>query len=46
LRDELQWLRAAAREVLLEAWLTLGNDHKVIVNARAYVADDPLNERL
>jgi SARP family transcriptional regulator, regulator of embCAB operon len=44
--DELKFLRATAREVLLAAWLALGNDHKVIVNARAYVADDPLNERL
>jgi SARP family transcriptional regulator, regulator of embCAB operon len=44
--DELKFLRATAREVLLEAWLALGNDHKVIVNARTYVADDPLNERL
>jgi SARP family transcriptional regulator, regulator of embCAB operon len=44
--DELRFLRATAREVLLEAWLALGNHHKVIVNARAYVAEDPLNERL
>jgi SARP family transcriptional regulator, regulator of embCAB operon len=44
--EELKFLRATAREVLLEAWLALGNYHKVIVNARAYVADDPLNERL
>jgi DNA-binding SARP family transcriptional activator len=44
--DELKFLRATAREVLLEAWLTLGHDHKVIVNARAYAAQDPLNERL
>ena len=44
--EELKFLRATAREVLLEAWLELGNYHKVIVNARAYVADDPLNERL
>ena len=44
--DELRFLRATAREVLLEAWLALGNHHKVIVNARTYVADDPLNERL
>ena len=44
--DELQWRRATARGVLLEAWLALGDDHKVIVNARTYVVDDPLNERL
>src|SRR5262245_33434159 len=44
--DELRFLRATAREVLLTAWLALGNDHKVIVNARTFVADDPLNERL
>lgn len=44
--DELRWRRAAAREVLLEAWLALGNEHKVIVNARTFIADDPLNERL
>ena len=44
--DELRWRRAAARELLLEAWLALGNEHKVIVNARTFIADDPLNERL
>jgi SARP family transcriptional regulator, regulator of embCAB operon len=44
--DELKFLRATAREVLLEAWLALGNDHQVVVKARAYVGDDPLNERL
>jgi SARP family transcriptional regulator, regulator of embCAB operon len=44
--DELRFLRATAREVLLEAWRALDNHHKVIVNARTYVADDPLNERL
>ncbi len=41
---ELHQLRSAARETLLEAWISLGHDQKVILNARKFIAEDPLNE--
>lgn len=44
--DELHQTRSAAREMLLDVWATLGHDHRVIMSARRFIADDPLNERL
>jgi DNA-binding SARP family transcriptional activator len=44
--EELHRLRAVAREKLLENWLELRAHHKIIVYARAFIDNDPLNERL
>lgn len=44
--DHLGQLRKTARELLLEAWLRLGRDQVVVMHARRYIADDPLNERI
>ncbi len=44
--DELFRLRAIARETLLDAWLALNCSSNVIQNARRFITDDPLNERL
>nr|WP_232542404.1 bacterial transcriptional activator domain-containing protein [Nocardia bovistercoris] len=41
---ELVQARRAAREALLEAWVTLGEYRRVIKNANLFIIDDPLNE--
>jgi DNA-binding SARP family transcriptional activator len=41
---ELHQMRAAARETLLDAWTALAQNQKVILNARRFIAEDPLNE--
>ncbi|MGV9680323.1 AfsR/SARP family transcriptional regulator [Nocardia sp. NPDC003482] len=46
LTDELHQLRSAAREELVYAWSELGRNQKVVLSARRFIADDPLNERL
>jgi DNA-binding SARP family transcriptional activator len=42
--DELHRLRDAARSTLLDAWISLDQNQKVILNARRFIAEDPLNE--
>lgn len=42
--DELHQWRAAARETLIDAWMSLEHNQKVVLNARRYIAEDPLNE--
>ncbi len=44
--DELHRWRAAARETLIDAWITLGRNQKVVLNAAKFIADDPLNESM
>ncbi|MBC3840415.1 regulator [Streptacidiphilus sp. 4-A2] len=44
--DELHHWRAAAREALIDAWLDLGDNQKVVLNARKFIAEDPLNETM
>ncbi len=44
--DELHQLRSAARETLIDAWVSLGHNQKVALNARRFMADDPLNESI
>jgi tetratricopeptide (TPR) repeat protein len=44
--DELHYWRAAAREALVDAWLDLGDNQKVVPNARTFIAEDPLNEAM
>lgn len=44
--DELHQWRAAARETLIDAWLSLDYHQKVVLNARKFIAEDPLNESL
>ena len=41
---ELHQLRDAARATLLDAWISLDQNQKVILNARKFIAQDPLNE--
>ncbi|MGK8520165.1 AfsR/SARP family transcriptional regulator [Nocardia asteroides] len=42
----LHHLRRTARELLLDAWIKLGNYRRVIQNANLFIGDDPLNERI
>ncbi|MFI9626392.1 BTAD domain-containing putative transcriptional regulator [Streptomyces sp. NPDC052042] len=44
--EELHQWRTTARGALLDAWLALGQDNKVILSAPRFIADDPLNEAL
>jgi len=44
--DELRQWRLVARETLIDAWLALGQDQKVALSARRFIADDPLNESI
>lgn len=44
--DELRHWRAAAREALIGAWLDLGDNQQVVLNARMFIAEDPLNEAM
>lgn len=44
--DELHRWRDAARETLLDAWISLDHNQKVILNARKFIAEDPLNESM
>ncbi|WP_169813661.1 AfsR/SARP family transcriptional regulator [Nocardia pseudobrasiliensis] len=44
--DELRRLRSTARETLLDAWIALGDDRRVIATAKRFIRDDPLNERM
>ncbi|WP_433520522.1 AfsR/SARP family transcriptional regulator [Nocardia pseudovaccinii] len=44
--DELHRARRTARELLLDAWIALGHDHRVIGNAKRFIDDDPLNEQM
>lgn len=44
--DELNNWRAAARDTLLEAWSSLGNNMQVVINARKFISENPLNESL
>ncbi|MCG0062481.1 MULTISPECIES: AfsR/SARP family transcriptional regulator [Streptomyces] len=44
--DELHQWRSTARDALLDAWLALGQDNKVILSAPRFIADDPLNESI
>jgi DNA-binding SARP family transcriptional activator len=44
--DELRRYRAAAREALVDAWLSLDCHQKVILNASNFIAEDPLNESM
>ncbi|ATE55200.1 AfsR/SARP family transcriptional regulator [Actinosynnema pretiosum] len=44
--DELHRWRAAARETLIDAWIALEHNQKVVLNARTFIADEPLNETL
>ncbi|WP_434599874.1 AfsR/SARP family transcriptional regulator [Streptomyces sp. A5-4] len=42
--DELHRWRAAARDTLIDAWLALDHNQKVVLHARKFIAEDPLNE--
>ena len=42
--DELRRWRTAARETLIDSWLSLDSNQKVILNAGRFTTDDPLNE--
>jgi DNA-binding SARP family transcriptional activator len=44
--DQLHQWRSAARETLIDAWIALSNNQKVILNARMFIAEDPLNESI
>lgn len=44
--DELHRWRAAARETLIDAWMSLDRHQKVILSAAKFIAEDPLNESL
>jgi SARP family transcriptional regulator, regulator of embCAB operon len=44
--DELHRWRAAARETLIDAWAALDHNQKVVLNARRFIAEDPLNESM
>ncbi|WNV85268.1 BTAD domain-containing putative transcriptional regulator [Umezawaea sp. Da 62-37] len=44
--DELHRWRAAARETLIDAWISLDHNQKVILNARKFISEDPLNESM
>ncbi len=44
--DELNNWRASARETLIDAWLSLENDLQVVLNARKFIAENPLNESM
>ncbi len=44
--DELHQWRSAARETLIDAWIALGNNQKVVLNARKFIAENPLNESI
>lgn len=44
--DELHRWRAAARETLIDAWLSLDHNQKVVLNARKFISEDPLNESM
>ncbi|MFC7310211.1 BTAD domain-containing putative transcriptional regulator [Streptomyces monticola] len=44
--EELRQWRTSARDALLDAWLALDQNHKVILHAPKFIADDPLNESL
>lgn len=44
--DELRQWRAAAREMLCDAWLSLEHNQKVVLNAGRFIAEDPLNESI
>lgn len=44
--DELNTWRAAARETLLDAWDSLGSNQQVVVNARKFITENPLNESM
>jgi DNA-binding SARP family transcriptional activator len=44
--DELHQWRAAARATLIDAWLALENNQKLVLNARRFIAEDPLNESI
>ncbi|MFD0381507.1 BTAD domain-containing putative transcriptional regulator [Streptomyces stramineus] len=44
--DELHRWRAAARETLIDAWLSLDHHQKVVLNARKFISEDPLNESM
>ncbi|MEU7137882.1 BTAD domain-containing putative transcriptional regulator [Nocardia sp. NPDC046473] len=44
--DDLHQLRRTAREILLDAWIMLGEDRRVIMNAKRFIGDNPLNERM
>ncbi|MFE3325691.1 BTAD domain-containing putative transcriptional regulator [Streptomyces sp. NPDC059176] len=44
--DELHQWRAAARETLMGAWLSLDENQKIVLNARRFIAGDPLNESI
>lgn len=44
--DELHRWRAAARETLIDAWLTLDANQEVALNARKFISEDPLNESM
>jgi DNA-binding SARP family transcriptional activator len=44
--DELHQWRTAARETLIDAWLSLDDNQKVVLNARKFIAEDPLNESM
>jgi SARP family transcriptional regulator, regulator of embCAB operon len=43
---ELHRIRTTARELLLSSWMLLGHDHRIIVHARRFIVDDPLNEQM
>lgn len=44
--DELCQWRAAARETLINAWLELDCNQKVVLNAQKFISEDPLNESM
>lgn len=44
--DQLHQWRAAARETLIDAWISLDQNRKVILNAKKFITDDPLNESM
>jgi DNA-binding SARP family transcriptional activator len=44
--QELRHLRATAREVLLAAWLDVGEHRRVVLEARRFLVADPLNEQV
>ncbi|WP_169988226.1 MULTISPECIES: AfsR/SARP family transcriptional regulator [unclassified Microbispora] len=44
--NELDNWRAVARETLIDAWLCLGSNQQVVLNARKFIAENPLNEMM
>lgn len=44
--DQLHRWRATAQETLVDAWIALGHNRKVVLNAPQFTVQDPLNESI